>query len=85
MPTREIAASAHPAAQANLAVLQNLLPTPRAYAVELWNGSELPASEAARFCLILNHPSTLRRMFKPPIELSMGEASGGSGCLDRIS
>lgn len=47
----------------------------REFMVRLWNGETLPAhTEAARFTLVLNHPGALRRMFRPPIELSLGEA-----------
>jgi cyclopropane-fatty-acyl-phospholipid synthase len=47
----------------------------REFTVRLWNGEILPAhTEAARFTLVLNHPGALRRMFRPPIELSLGEA-----------
>ncbi|MFQ5814038.1 MAG: class I SAM-dependent methyltransferase [Anaerolineae bacterium] len=43
--------------------------------VRLWNGETLPAgSGEARFTLVLSHPGALRRMFRPPIELSLGEA-----------
>ena len=47
----------------------------RDFDVRLWNGETLPAgSGKARFTLVLNHPGALRRMFRPPIELSLGEA-----------
>jgi cyclopropane-fatty-acyl-phospholipid synthase len=55
------------------ALLDRLFPPPRAFGVRLWDGTELPAERPA-FSLVLNHPGALRRMFTPPIELSLGEA-----------
>lgn len=47
----------------------------RGFAVRLWNGETLPVgTRPAHFTLVLNHPGALRRMFRPPIELSLGEA-----------
>ena len=54
-------------------LLDRLFPPPRAFGVRLWDGTELPAERPA-FSLVLNHPGALRRMFTPPIELSLGEA-----------
>ncbi len=56
-----------------IAVLERLFPLPRNFAVRLWDGSELPTTSPI-FGLVLNHPGALRRMFTPPIELSLGEA-----------
>lgn len=43
--------------------------------VRLWNGKILPAeAEGSPFVLVLNHPGALRRMLRPPIELSLGES-----------
>ncbi len=49
---------------------------PRDFAVRLWDGSTLDptAGEEARFTLVLNHPGSLRAMFWPPTELTLGEA-----------
>lgn len=55
-------------------ILDHLFPPPRAFGVRLWDGSELPAVDRPVFSLILNHTGALRRMFTPPIELSLGEA-----------
>ncbi len=45
------------------------------FAVRFWNGQVLPtARQRAQFTLVLNHPGALRRMFRPPLELSLGEA-----------
>lgn len=47
----------------------------RDFAIRLWNGETLPAGTGEMcFTLVLNHPGALRRMFRPPIELSLGEA-----------
>ncbi len=47
----------------------------RNFAIRLWNGEALPAGTGrATFTLVLNHPGALRAMFRPPIELSLGEA-----------
>lgn len=55
-------------------ILDHLFPPPRAFSVRLWDGFELPAVDRPVFSLILNHTGALRRMFTPPIELSLGEA-----------
>lgn len=55
-------------------LIGRIFPTPRAFSVRLWDGTELPAEDKPVFSLALNHPGALRRMFKPPIELSLGEA-----------
>lgn len=55
-------------------LLDRLFPPPRAFSVRLWDGSELPAAGQPAFTLALKHPGALRRMFTPPIELSLGEA-----------
>ena len=74
MSTRGIALSAKPATRGVVGFPQDLFPAPRAYSVELWDGSDLPATEAAKFRLVLQHPAALRRMITPPLELSLGEA-----------
>jgi cyclopropane-fatty-acyl-phospholipid synthase len=57
-----------------VALLDRLFPPPRAFAVRLWDGTTLPASTDPAFTIVLNHPGALRRMFTPPVELSLGEA-----------
>lgn len=54
-------------------LLDRVFPAPRSFTVRLWDGTELPAPHPA-FSLVINHPGALRRMFTPPIELSLGEA-----------
>ncbi len=45
------------------------------YAVRLWDGTTLTgASGEAPFTLVLSHAGALRRMFRPPLDLSLGEA-----------
>ncbi len=55
-------------------LLELIFPSPRRFAIRLWNGRELPSDGLPRFGLVLNHPGALRRMFRPPVELSLGEA-----------
>lgn len=44
-------------------------------AIRLWNNENLAlGTDEALFTLVLNHPGALRRMFRPPIELSLGKA-----------
>lgn len=57
-----------------LTLLDRLFPSPRSFVIRLWNGSELPGTDHPTFTLVLNHPSALKRMFTPPVELSLGEA-----------
>jgi len=57
-----------------LRLLDHIFPLPRAFGVRLWNGLTLPAAGRSPFTLVLHHPATLRRMFSPPIERSLGEA-----------
>jgi cyclopropane-fatty-acyl-phospholipid synthase len=61
------------AAAHSAALLNQIFPPPRAFGIRLWDGTELPAPNPA-FWLVLTHPGALRRMFKPPVELSLGEA-----------
>jgi cyclopropane-fatty-acyl-phospholipid synthase len=56
------------------ALLGVIFPPPRRFGIRLWEGSELPHEGQAAFQLVLNDPGALHRMFKPPIELSLGEA-----------
>jgi cyclopropane-fatty-acyl-phospholipid synthase len=58
----------------SLALLEQLFPPPRKFIIRLWDGTELPTSEHPSFTLILNHLGALKRMFTPPVELSLGEA-----------
>jgi cyclopropane-fatty-acyl-phospholipid synthase len=60
------------AIDATISLIEWLFPSPRPFAVRLWDGTELPAPADA--CLMLNHSGALRRMLTLPIELSLGEA-----------
>lgn len=55
-------------------LMDRILPQPRPFSVQLWDGTELPASAKSKFSLVIHHPGALRRMFIPPVELSLGEA-----------
>ena len=55
-------------------LLERIFPAPRCFGIRLWEGTELPADGCPSFHLVLNHACALRRMFKPPLELSLGEA-----------
>lgn len=56
------------------ALLERIFPSPRYFTIHLWDQGELPADTEPLFSLALNHPGALRRMFSPPMELSLGEA-----------
>ncbi|HUI90276.1 MAG TPA: cyclopropane-fatty-acyl-phospholipid synthase family protein [Anaerolineales bacterium] len=55
-------------------LLERIFPSPRNFVIRLWDGSELPVNGRPSFCLVLKHAGALRRMFKPPVELALGEA-----------
>lgn len=55
------------------AFLTRLLPE-RSFEIRFWDGSVIPGSGASRLTLVINAPGALRRMFRLPIELSLGEA-----------
>src|SRR5690606_22341800 len=57
-----------------LEFLDRLFPPPRGFGIRLWDGTVLPDSGASDPTLVLNSPHSLRRMFRLPIELSLGEA-----------
>lgn len=54
--------------------LDQVFPPPRRFGIRLWTGDTLPVEGTPAFTLVLNSPGSLRRMFTPPVELSMGEA-----------
>lgn len=54
--------------------LTRIFPEPRAFGIRLWEATHLPAAGTATFTLVINSPGSLRRMFRPPVELSLGEA-----------
>jgi cyclopropane-fatty-acyl-phospholipid synthase len=65
---------ADPVVRRTAHLLELIFPSPRRFGIRLWDGRELPMNSLPRFSLVLNHPGALRRMFKPPVELSLGEA-----------
>jgi len=66
-------------AAAARAFLLAVMPAPRNFDIRLWDGTLIPgnasaASKPARITLRIQSPGSLRRMFKPPLELSLAEA-----------
>lgn len=53
----------------------------RRFAIRLWDGTEIPATERREFTLLVNHPGALRTAFKPPVDLNAGRAFA-AGLLD---
>ncbi|MFL5538179.1 MAG: class I SAM-dependent methyltransferase [Longimicrobiaceae bacterium] len=66
--------AASPAVRAAEAFLARLFPAPRRFDVRLWDGTLLPAQGESTFTLVVNAPGSLRRMFRVPLALSLGEA-----------
>jgi len=78
LPQMSLFARKSRAQQSTHAILTDLFDRhgPRAFAIRLWNGQLLPATDnlPPRFTLVLTHPGALRRMFLPPGELTVAEA-----------
>lgn len=56
-------------------------PQDRSFAVRFWNGEVEPADDPTpALTLVLNHPGTLRRMLRPPFELSICRAYIAADC-----
>ena len=55
-------------------LIGQFFPQPRDFGVRLWDGTEIPAAGKTNFWLVIHTPGALSRMFKPPIELSLGES-----------
>lgn len=53
--------------------LDRIFPAPRQFDIRLWEGTVLPGSGRPTFTLVVNDRGSLRRMFQPPVELSLGE------------
>ncbi len=53
----------------------------RRFAIRLWDGTEIPATDERLFTLQVNHPGALRTAFKPPVDLNSGRAFA-AGLLD---
>jgi cyclopropane-fatty-acyl-phospholipid synthase len=65
---------AEPVIRRTTDLLEHVFPSPRHFGIRLWDGTELPVEGDSAFHLVLGHAGALRRMFTPPVELSMGEA-----------
>lgn len=67
-------AAAERAREATRLLVDTLFPSPRAFAVRLWDGTVLPTQGPPCFTLVIRSPGAVRRMFRPPLELALGEA-----------
>src|SRR3989304_5961757 len=74
MTRTALISNAEPAIHRTVDLLERLFPPPRRFGIRLWDGTELPANGRPSFHLAFNHAGALRRMLKPPVELSLGEA-----------
>ncbi|MDD5369045.1 MAG: cyclopropane-fatty-acyl-phospholipid synthase [Anaerolineaceae bacterium] len=73
--TQTISALSKDAVISNTSKFLNILfPEPREFTIRLWDQALIKANKPERFCLVLNHPTALRRMFTAPLELNLGEA-----------
>lgn len=75
-PASSRAEPSDPAVRAAAAFLRRLFPIPRPFDVRLWEGTVLPADGESGFTLAVARPGSLRRMFRVPLALSLGEAYG---------
>lgn len=74
MPGDQSIPSQGPELKKSLIFLSRIFPPPRNFIIRLRESTELPANNEPTFTLVLNHPGALRKMFTPPVELSLGEA-----------
>lgn len=76
-------ASNDPYARIALAVLRVLFGEnfARGFAIELWEGTRIPAIDRERFVLRINDAGTLRLALRPPVDLNAGRAFA-SGLLE---
>ncbi|MBI3915098.1 MAG: class I SAM-dependent methyltransferase [Chloroflexi bacterium] len=56
------------------AFLERLLRQPRPFDVRLWDGTVLQGAGKPRFTFVIHSPAAVRRMFRLPIELVIGES-----------
>jgi cyclopropane-fatty-acyl-phospholipid synthase len=54
--------------------LDALFPPPRHFGIRMPDGSHLPGPDSPPFTLVLNREGALRSMFRPPLEMSLGQA-----------
>jgi cyclopropane-fatty-acyl-phospholipid synthase len=73
MPTAKPAGAASDVLRAR-DFLDQVFPSPRGFAIRLWDGSLMPADGNARFTMVIHDRGSLQRMFQRPVELSLGEA-----------
>ncbi|HEX6372626.1 MAG TPA: cyclopropane-fatty-acyl-phospholipid synthase family protein, partial [Longimicrobium sp.] len=66
--------TANPDVDRAAAFLRRLFPEPRPFHVRLWEGTVLPADGPAAITLAVHTPGALRRMFRLPLEVRLGEA-----------
>ena len=67
---------AKPAAstESSRTLIETIFPPPQPFAVRLWDGTVISSDEQSRFTLVIRSPGSLRRMFRPPLELALGGA-----------
>jgi cyclopropane-fatty-acyl-phospholipid synthase len=63
-----------PAIDAAVAFVDAILPPPRPFDIRLWDGTALPGESGAGLTLVIARRASLRRAFRLPLELSLGEA-----------
>ena len=54
--------------------LERIFPAPRSFAIRLWDGTTLSAGGHSSFTLVLESRGALRRMFRPPLDMGIGES-----------
>lgn len=62
------------AVERTVGFLTRLLPEPRSFEIRLWDGTIIPATAESKLTIVIEGPGSLRRMLRPPVELSLGEA-----------
>ena len=72
--SKAITSSGSTTIQAAANLIDLLFPAPRSFDVRLWDGTLLQGNVPSESIMVIRHPGTLRRMFTPPFELSLGEA-----------
>ena len=55
-------------------LLDRIFPAPRSFAIRLWDGTLLGADGPSSFTIVLNSRGALRRMFRPPLDMGIGES-----------
>ena len=58
----------------SLDFLERIFPAPRPFAIRLWDGTSLAADGPSSFTLVLESRGALRRMFRPPLDMGIGES-----------